>query len=334
MPLSEVIGRVKSGPLTYDEAIRAMHSLLAEDTPDSQIEEFLTIHSARASTGEELAGFAHELRARSRSVALGVDQLIDTCGTGGGYPSFNISTGAAIVAAAAGAKIAKHGNRAVTSVCGSADVLEALGVTLHEDEATLCECMKRVGVAFLFAPQHHPALKRVAPIRKSLGFRTVFNYLGPLLNPAGAKRQLLGVFDEQMVQPMADASHILGSERTLVVRGRDGLDEISAGADTQVAVVNNGTVEVQNWTVEADFGAAPLDMLRVGPGLDASSSAALLILAISDVESPYARALLPNAAAVLWLSGISETLRDGYARSQDAIRSGAAKKTLEELRSI
>jgi anthranilate phosphoribosyltransferase len=278
----------------------------------------------------ELAGFAEVLREHAVSLSHGFPRLVDTCGTGGGPPTFNISTGTAIVAAAAGAKVAKHGNRAVTSKCGSADVLEALGVRLGGEPEQLLSTLENIGIVFLFAPNHHPAMKSVGPARKALGVRTVFNQLGPLANPAGAKRQLVGVYDPGLVRPMAEALVLLGSEHSFVVHGEGGLDEVSPCGSTMIAEVVGGEVREGVLTPQS-FGLVALPNEALLPGTDAEANARILKEALTDHESLRAQALLPNAAVALLLAGVAMDLRDGAERAREAIKSGAAERTLMEL---
>jgi len=212
--------------LVPEEARSLITRLMDPETQDAAIAGVLVALRCKGVTGRELAAFASVLRDQSLGLSHEFPTLVDTCGTGGGRPSFNLSTGAAIVAAAAGARVAKHGNRAVTSACGSADVLEALGVVLHAEPEHLVHVLERTGIAFLFAPQHHPGVRHVGAARKALGVRTVFNLLGPLANPAGAKRQLIGVYEAALIRPVAEALQLLGCEHGLVVHGEDALDEI------------------------------------------------------------------------------------------------------------
>jgi anthranilate phosphoribosyltransferase len=264
--------------------------------------------------------------------ARGTDDahLVDTCGTGGGIPSFNLSTGAAILAASAGAKVAKHGNRAVTSSCGSADVLEALGVNVSSEPEGAARLLDRAGIAFFFAPTHHPALRHVGKVRRELGVRTVFNQLGPLANPAGARRQLVGVYEPGLVRPMAEALLDLGAERALVVYGEEGLDEISPCGPTLTALVAEGAVRDGKAT-PADFGLEPLSPSALEPGEDAAQNARILREALTDPVSPRCGALLPSAAAALWLAGLAKDFREGARLAREAVASGRAAKTLERF---
>lgn len=279
----------------------------------------------------ELAGFAEAMRARATRIESPFDKLVDTCGTGGGKPTFNISTGAAILAAAVGAKVAKHGNRAVTGVCGSVDVLEALGVRLTDDPAKLAGLLDRVGFVFLFAPSHHPAMRHVGRARRELGVRTVFNQLGPLANPAGATRQLIGVYDTALLRPLAEALLLLGVERAMVVHGEDDTDEMSPVAPTRVMEIRDGKILERVLTPD-DFGARPVEPNDLLPGSDAETNAEILKEALYDVESPRCAAIIPSAAAAIWLGGEAANLQEAAVKARNAVRNGFAMTKLEALR--
>jgi anthranilate phosphoribosyltransferase len=241
-----------------------------------------------------------------------------------------LSTGAAIVAAAAGAKVAKHGNRSVTSLCGSADVLEALGVTLSNEPAELVRVLDEVGIVFLFAPHHHGSLRAVGPVRKSLGVRTVFNQLGPLANPAGAKRQLIGVYDRSLVRPMAEALALLGAERAYVVHSEDGMDEVSPCAPTYFAKIQGGSVQEGEFR-PSDFGLRDLDWSALEPGATIAESAKILASALDGTDRVRGRALVPNAAVALLVAGLVATVEEGARLAEETISSGAAASTLRRL---
>lgn len=308
------------------EAEAFMEGML-ESFDDAQVAGLLIAMRAKQATGSELAAMASVLHRHMADHSYDGD-LVDTCGTGGGAPSFNMSTAAALVVAACGVTVAKHGNRAVTSTCGSADVLEHLGVKLDGDPEV---GLHQHGIAILFAPHYHPALKRVGPVRRSLGVRTVFNQLGPLVNPLGAKRQLVGVYDDRLLRPMAEALLLLGAERAWVVHSEDGLDEISPCAPTRVASCIGGSIE--------EFALDPASLIgellpssTLTPGETIEESASILVEAISEPTSLRARALIPNVAATLWLAGAAETLESGAAKGLEAIASGAARTLLDRLR--
>ncbi len=331
MTFPELLDRLIQGAdLTRQESNDAMRSLMSGGFEEAQIGAFLVAMKIKGARAEELAGFAEVMREHATGLGAEFPNLVDTCGTGGGPATFNLSTGAAIVAAAAGAKVAKHGNRAVTSKCGSADVLEALGVGLGSDPEQLMKTLDQIGIVFLFAPNHHPAMRHVGPARKAIGVRTVFNQLGPLANPAGAKRQLIGVYDPEMVRPMAEALALLGAERAFVVHGDMGMDEVSPCGKTLVAEVIGGGIRDTVLTPRS-FGLEPIPFEALAAGSDAKENAKILREALGKPDSQRATALLPNAAVALLLAGIATDLMDGAERAREAIKSGAATKTLKEL---
>lgn len=316
--------------LSFEESQALMRLMVSGEATDGQIGAALGALMTKGVTSGELQHFAEVLREHCVSVKTAIPNLVDTCGTGGGAPSFNISTAAAIIASAAGAVIAKHGNRGVTSPCGSADVLEAHGVRLGLEPEKILHLIEEIGIAFMFAPSHHPAMRHVGKVRKELGFRTVFNMLGPLLNPAGASRQLVGVFDPNILRSMAEALAGLGAERAFVVHGNDGLDEISPVTSTYVAEVEAGKVCERTLQPE-DFGLDPLEPEAVAPGQTLEQNAKLLEMAISDANSHRCQAALPSAAAALYLAGTAATLREGTALAREAVASGLARAKLEQL---
>lgn len=316
--------------LNAESAKGLMEWFVSGQASDLQIAAALTALRCKGATSVELAAFAKVVRDHAELVDCGIPNLVDTCGTGGGIASFNISTAAAIIASAAGAPVAKHGNRAVTSTCGSADVLEHLGVRLGVEPEHLLHQLDTAGLAFLFAPAHHPALRAVAAARKELGIRTVFNQLGPLANPADAKRQLIGVYDRRLAFRMAEALAILGCERAFVVHGADGLDEISPCAATFVAK-QEGHHVTELELHPKDFGLEPLPREAILPGADIAANAQLLLEAITDPESPRSQAAIPSAAAALWLADVETDLSQAAERARVAVRSGAARAKLELL---
>ncbi len=290
---------------------------------------FLVALAAKGESVGEIAGAARAMRARAARVRRTSSGVIDTCGTGGdGRGTFNISTAAALVAAAGGARVAKHGNRAVSSRSGSADVLDALGVQLSGDTAALGRCLDEVGIAFLFAPMLHPAMAQVMPVRRELGVRTLFNVLGPLTNPAGAKRQLIGVFASELVEPIAHVLLELGSEHALVVHG-DGLDEITTTGTTAVAEVRGG--EVRTFEVHPrDFGiaeASPDDLV----GGDPERNVELMRGVLGGGGGALADITCLNAGAALLVAGRADDLAAGVAAAFEVQRSGAAAGKLEQL---
>jgi anthranilate phosphoribosyltransferase len=330
MPFPDLIQPLlEQRDLSLDEAQALMAWLLDGEATDAQIGSTLTSLRIKGITHIELAAFATALRERVRSLELGED-IVDTCGTGGGRNTFNISTAAAFVASGAGVKIAKHGNRSVTSKCGSADVLEFLGAKLQDDLGKLTAIFKESGIVFMFAPVHHPGMKHVGRARRELGFRSVFNQLGPLANPAGARRQLIGVYDPGLVEPMAKALVKLGSDRGVVVHGDDGLDEISPCAPTKAGFVMNG--EVRMTTIGPnDFGLQSLDPGALEPGEDVAENAAILQVAISEIDSQRCRAILPSAAMAIWLSGLASDLPVARGMAESSIRDGLATQKLGDF---
>ena len=314
---------------TADMAEAAIAAVL-EDASEVDIAALLTGLHHRPATADLLAGAARALRSRAVRITPASGDLLDTCGTGGtGLSTFNISTTTAIVAAACGVKVAKHGNRGATSKSGSADVLEALGVGLDVPPDRVAACIDEVGIGFLYARALHPAMMAVAGVRGRLPFRTVFNQIGPLSNPAGATRQLLGSGSLAQAQLLAGAAHQLGTERTVVVCGDDRLDEVTlAGPTTYQDVTAEGIITGQ-WTPD-DFGLAPvpLDALRVDTP---AASAALVRSILAGKPSPQADIVLANAAVALWTVGRVDAVADGVAMARNAITSGEAAATLGKL---
>jgi len=318
------------------QACAAMQSILGDSQnsiPDVQIAAFLTALAARGVTAEELAGFVDAMRASAIALPLTAPEratLVDTCGTGGDASgTFNISTAVALVAAAAGAKIAKHGNRSLTSRCGSADVLDALGVPTALTPAHAAACLRATGFVFLYAPLMHPAMKRVQPIRRELGIRTVFNMLGPLTNPALAPAQVLGVYAAPLVPLLAEVMVQLGVRHGLVVHGCDGLDEITLSGETEIAEVKNGAVHIWKFSPEdARLQRASLAVLQGG---DAMENAAILDAIFAGETGPRRDIVLLNASAALVAAGLARDFHEGIVYAGTAIDSGAVKKTLAAL---
>jgi anthranilate phosphoribosyltransferase len=322
---------IEGGALTREEAAEVMRVIMQGEAPAVQVAGLLVALRTRGETVDEITGFAQVMREKSVRIECTRRPLLDTCGTGGDVvKTFNISTAAAFVVAGAGVAVAKHGNRSVTSRCGSADVLEALGVSLQADAQTAASCLAEIGIAFLFAPSFHPAMKHAAPIRRELGIRTVFNLLGPLTNPAGANCQLLGVPAPQWVEPIAGVLANLGCERALVVHGKHGLDEVSTLGETAVAEVSDGSV--RSYTLSpSDFG------LRVAlaedlAGSDAASNAELLLGILSGKPGLQREVVLANAAAALVAAGVADGLAQGMELAATSIDTGAAMHKLEALR--
>ncbi len=278
----------------------------------------------------EIVGAARAMRQRVVPIPHQVPGLVDTCGTGGdGQGSFNISTAAALVAAAAGAPIAKHGNRSVSSRSGSADVLAALGVRLDLSPTALGQALERLGIAFLFAPQLHPAMRAVAAVRRELGVRTIFNLLGPLTNPAGARRQVIGVYARELVPVVAAVLRELGTEHALVVHGSDGLDEITTTGPTWVAEVRDGTVQTLELVPE-QLGIPRVAPAALGGGTPAENAVRLRQV-LAEAAGPLADVVALNAGAALYVGGQAENVAAGFALAQEALRSGAAERKLAAL---
>ena len=307
-----------------------MLSVLAEGASPLQIAGLLSVLRHRGAEPLELAGFVDALRSQQVPISFPRENLVDTCGTGGGRPTLNLSTGAAFLAAGAGATVAKHGNRSVTSTCGSADVLESLGISLSSEPEHLSRSMAQTGLAFLFAPSFHPALKTIGPVRRELGMRTVFNQLGPLLNPAGARRQVIGVYSLELMRPMAEALLLLGSERAFVVHSEDGLDEFSPCAPTYVAEVFDG--QVKEYTVSpADFGQDFLPHESIDQASSPAHAAELMREGLGDPFHIVFRAMIPNAAACLVAAGLESDWRSAAQRVIAAGRDGRALSALDQL---
>ena len=315
----------------HDEMVSLMRQMMSGAVSPVMIAAIITGLRIKKETIGEIAAAALVMRELSTKVDLADDvRLVDTCGTGGdGAHTFNISTAAAFVAAAAGAKIAKHGGRSVSSQSGSADVLEALGVNINLTPDQTVQCINEVGFGFMFAPNYHSAMKHAAPVRRELGVRTLFNILGPLTNPAGAKQQLMGVFHPDLVGIQARVLQRLGSRRALIVHGEDGLDEITLTGNTLVAELKDG--EVKEYTLHpSQFGlqTATLQDLHAN-SIEASRD---MLLGVLDNQAGAARDIvLLNAGAAIYLAGLSDDLAAGVAKAAETIASGAAKAKLEQL---
>lgn len=325
-----LVGKASSGAaLSAAEAADAFDVIMDGKAGDIQIAAFLTALHMRGETVEEIAAAADALRARALTVDAPTD-AIDTCGTGGdGLGTLNISTAAAIVTTACGVKIAKHGNRALSSKSGSADVLAALGVKIDLTPQQVSRCINEAGLGFLFAPAHHSAMKHVAAVRQSLGFRTIFNLLGPLCNPARVKRQLVGVFSDQWLEPLARVLHTLGTERAWVVHGSDGLDELTVTGPSHIAELSHG--EVRRYTITPEGAGLQTHRLDALFGGDAQANAVALERLLAGEKGAYRDIVCLNAAGALIVAGKAPTLREGVTMAQRAIDSGAARATLAKL---
>lgn len=307
-----------------------MRIIMTGEASQAQIGGFLIGLRMKGETVEEIAAAAGVMRELAAHVEVSGEHLVDTCGTGGDATgSFNISTASAIVAAAAGARVAKHGNRSVSSSSGSADVLEAAGVRLDLTPSQVARCIDEVGVGFMFAPAHHGAMKHAIGPRREMGVRTIFNVLGPLTNPAGAPNQVVGVFAEHWLEPLARVLGRLGSRHVLVVRSEDGMDEISVGAPTQIAELRGG--EVSRYAVQPEqFGLARADVsaLKVA---SAEESLAVIRSVLANQPGPTQDVVALNAGGAIYTAGLADTLQAGVARVQEVIESGAANAKLDEL---
>lgn len=327
-----IVKIVSKGDLTYDEAYTVMNEIMSGETTPTQNAAFLaalSTKSARAETTDEIAGCAAAMRDHATKVETGME-LFEIVGTGGDNAhSFNISTTSALVAAAGGVKVAKHGNRAASSQCGTADCLEALGVNIQQSPEKCVELLREVGMCFFFAQKYHASMKYVGAIRKELGFRTVFNILGPLTNPGTPSMQLLGVYDDYLVQPLAQVLISLGVRRGMVVYGQDKLDEISLSAPTTVCEIKDGWFKSRVITPE-EFGFARCTREDLKGGTPAENAA--ITRAILAGERGHKRnAVLLNAGAALYIAGKADTMKDGVALAGELIDSGAATRTLEKL---
>ena len=321
---------VEGKDLTRAQAAEAVDAMLEGGAPVAQIAALLVALRIKGETPDEIAGAAQAMRARARKIEVPLDRLIDTCGTGGdGSHTFNISTASAFVAAAGGARVAKHGNRAVSSRCGSADVLAALGVEVELEPQAVAACIDECGIGFLFAPRHHAAMRHVAPVRKELGLRTLFNLLGPLANPAGARRQLLGVYAAPLVPVLARTLAELGCDRAFVVHGDGGLDEISTSGPTRVAEVRGTKVrEFEILPEQVGVKRAPLEALKGG---DPAQNADMLRGVLRGEDGARRQAVLLNAGAALAAAGVCEEVAEGVSLAAKNIDNGAALDRLERL---
>ena len=310
-----------------------MHSIMTGECTPAQVGGFLVGLRMKGETVEEIAAAAAVMRRLATRVEVDRSHLVDTCGTGGdARGTFNISTASALVAAGAGVRIAKHGNRSVSGRSGSADVLEAAGVRLDLAPERIAQCIDEAGVGFLFAPAHHGAMKHAIGPRREMAVRTIFNVLGPLTNPAGALRQVIGVFARELVEPLARVLGELGSEHVMVVHSEDGLDELSLGAATHVAELRDGTV--RSFAVDAGdlgFAHAPVESITID---SPAASLAVIRSVLAGDPGPCADITILNAAAAIYVSGIASSLKDGTGRARASIASGYASEALDRLVAI
>jgi anthranilate phosphoribosyltransferase len=327
--VTQAIDKVASQTdLSTDEAAAVLREIMEGRVSDAQSAAFLIALRTKGETVDEVAGLAATMRELATRVELGKPHLVDTAGTGGGAPSFNVSTTAALLAAAAGATVAKHGNRSATGRCGSADVLEALGARIDLEPAAIAECIDEIGFGFMFAPMHHQATRHIIPVRRELAVRTIFNLLGPLTNPAGATRQVIGVSDPSYLEIMAGALARLGSESALIVSAEDGLDELSVSAPTRVVELRDGRIDSFTLTPE-EAGlerASGASLAQGGPEENAQLTRAVLTGGTDGVERSL---VVLNAGAALYVSGVAGSIQDGVRAAGDAIDSGASSELLD-----
>lgn len=332
MNYSQTLNHVINGQdLSFDDMQNLMHQVMAGELTSAQIAGILVALRIKGETVDEIAAAANVMRELSAKVSIqDSTHLIDTCGTGGdGIQTFNVSTASAFVAAAAGAKVAKHGGRSVSSTCGSADVLEVLGVNVNQTPEQVANCVNEIGLGFMFAPNHHSAMKHSAPVRRELGVRTLFNLLGPLTNPANAKRQVMGVFSAALTSKLAHVLKQLGNEHVLVVCGADGMDEISFTGDTYVAELKDG--KVSEYTLNPkQYGLGLHDLASIKVS-DAQASKAMILDVLSGKAGAARDIVLLNAGAAIYVSGIAASLQAGIAIAADMLDNGKAMQKLQQL---
>lgn len=342
--IKEAIGKIiLQQDLTETEMIEVMNQIMGGEATPAQVGAFITALRMKGETIEEITGAARVMRDHATPIRVGAaldidreeinqdrETILDTCGTGGsGTKSFNISTTVAFVVSACGVKVAKHGNRSISSACGSADVLEALGVNLNITPAQVESCINEIGVGFLFAPALHGAMKHAIGPRREIGIRTIFNILGPLTNPAGADRQVLGVYDEKLVEVLAKVLLKLGCQRGFVVHGQDGMDEITLTGPTRVAEINEGQVTLSTIEPE-DFGLRRC-LLGALQGGDAEENAAIVRSVLTGAEGPKRDIVLLNAAYALVAAGVVEGVDAGLQKARNVLDEGLAKAKLDGL---
>jgi anthranilate phosphoribosyltransferase len=316
--------------LPPERARSCFEEIMAGEVPEALLGGFLVALRVKGETPEEIAAFASVMREKAQRIPLHREDLLDTCGTGGdGLGSFNVSTLSALVAAGAGAVVAKHGNRAVSGRCGSADLLAQLGVDVRCDESAVARCLEEAGIGFLFAEVLHPAMRHAAETRRALGVRTVFNLLGPLTHPARAPYQLLGVFDRRWVEPVALALRTLGTRRALVVHGLDGMDEITTTAPTFVAELEAGAV--RTYEIDARDLGIPRARIEDLAGGDAAENARIARRVLAGEEGPARDLVLVNAAAALYAARVAEDLGQGLERARKSLDRGEASRKLADL---
>jgi anthranilate phosphoribosyltransferase len=329
--LTRAIDSLASGAsLSRADAAAVLLEVMEGNASEAQAAAFLIALRTKGETVDEIAGLAQTMRSLAKRVDCGApDKLLDTAGTGGGKPTFNVSTTAAFVAAGAGCVVAKHGNRSATGKSGSADLLEALGAQIDLEPEAVADCIATAGFGFMFAPHHHLAMRHVVPVRKELGVRTIFNFLGPLTNPAGAERQLIGVSEPSYLETIAAALGELGGRRAMVVSSADGLDEISVSAETRCVELRDGTIEAYTVTPE-ELGVERVPAGAVRFGLP-EENARLARAVLSGETGPERELTLVNAGAAIYVGGGAESLREGVEAARKAIDSGSASESLERF---
>ena len=331
MSPQEALAAARAGTdLSAEQMQDVMEEIMAGRVEPGLLKDLLIAWRDKGESVSEITGAARAMRGCSVRIEVDAPKILDTCGTGGdGKDLFNVSTATAFVAAAAGATVAKHGNRAVSSRSGSADVLREAGVHLDLEPQSVRRCIEEIGIGFLFAPAHHPAMRHAAPVRKEIGTRTLFNLLGPLTNPAGARHQLIGLFDACWLVPYARTLEALGAERAMVVHSRDGTDELSLNAPTDYALLENGSISTG--VLEpgmAGLGPVPAEALRAD---SAQRSLAMIEAAFAGEEGPVADLICWNAAAALHVADIADDLAQGVALARETLSAGAAAEKLQQL---
>jgi anthranilate phosphoribosyltransferase len=322
---------VEFNNLTQEQTFNVATDIMSGKTTDAQISAFLVSLRLKGETTDEITGFVRAMRKKAVKISCRATSLVDTCGTGGDQiGTFNISTLSAFVAAGAGCRVAKHGNRSVSSKCGSADLLLELGINIEIPPEKIANCIDESGIGFLYAPFLHKAMKFAIGPRREIGVRTIFNVLGPLTNPVGARCQLIGVFDESLTELLANVLKKLGSEHVLVVHGEDGMDEITITGKTKVSELTNG--EIKNYTIQPeDFGLRKA-MLGEIKGGDAKINAKIATKLLEGEKGPARDIILLNAGAVIYVGGKAKSIQEGIKLAEESINSGAAKRKLESLK--
>jgi anthranilate phosphoribosyltransferase len=331
--MTRALQRLTTGlDLSADEARDAVLEIMGGRAGEAQTAAFLCALRVKGETAQEIVGVAHAMTSLAEKVYVQADVILDTCGTGGdGAGTFNISTSAALIAAGAGATVAKHGNRSASGTCGSADVLEALGVVIDLEPALVARCIEETGIGFMFAPRHHRAMRQVAPVRRELGVATAFNLVGPLTNPAGARHQLIGVADARYLPRVAAALRQLGSQRSLLVHSRDGLDEISTTCSTTVVEVFASRDADLPYEVSPEQFGLPRARLQDLSGGDAPVNASHVLSVLDGSPGPRSDVALLNAGAALYVADVVPDIATGVERARAAVASGAARAKLDAL---